>query len=90
MARIQLHKDYLINELNLPDDAIHFEVADDSGRWTNTVEIIFSDKGKFYRAYYKKGKTEQQYIDPWEYEELIECQEVELKEVTVKKWVGVQ
>lgn len=89
MARIQLHKDYLINELGLPDNAIYSEIADDSGRWSNTIEIIFSDKGKFYRAYYEEGATEQQYMDPWEYEELVDCEEVELKEVTVKKWVGV-
>ena len=33
---------------------------------------------------------EQQYEYPWDNEEEVECWEVELKEVMVKKWVNVQ
>ena len=31
-----------------------------------------------------------QWEEPWEYEEEVECEEVELREVTVNKWLPVQ
>ena len=59
-------------------------------RWSIVHEIVFEDKGKFYRTTYSVGATEMQWGKPWEYEEEVECEEVELKEVKVKKWIPVE
>ena len=89
MGKIKLHKDFLINKLDLPYSAIKDDIVDTS-RWSVHHEIIFSYDGKFYRTYYYEGATEMQDERPWEYETEIECIEVELKEVKVKKWVEVE
>lgn len=89
MAKIVLHKDYLKKELDLPCEAIKDEITD-TGRWSTHHEIIFAHNGKFYKTWYSRGATEQQYEYPWDNEEEVECWEVELKEVMVKKWVEVK
>lgn len=86
MTTIKLHKDYLINELDLPYSAVLNNITDTS-RWSIHHEIVFAHDGKFYQTYYSEGATEQQDESPWEYDNEVECHEVELKEVTVKKWV---
>ncbi|MGG1659585.1 hypothetical protein [Brevibacillus sp. NRS-1366] len=83
---MKLHKDFLIKELDLPSSAILDEITDTS-RWSMHHKIIFEYRGKFYRTHYSVGATEQQDESPWEYEDEIECVEVELKEVKVLKWV---
>ena len=62
----------------------------DTSRWSIIHEIIFENGGKFYRTTYSEGATEMQWEEPWEYEEEVECEEVELREVTVNKWLPVQ
>lgn len=47
-------------------------------------EIVFEDNGKFYQTTYSEGATEMQYESPWEYDDEVECTEVELREVKVK------
>ena len=89
MARINLHKDYLINELNLPDSAILDEITDTS-RWSVHHRIVFKHDDKFYETYYSEGATEMQDESAWEYDDEVECDEVELKEVTVVKWIKVK
>lgn len=89
MKTIKLHKDYLMNELYLPDNAIKDDITDTS-RWSIYHDIIFTHDGKFYRTYYSVGATEMQWESPWENETEVECTEVELKEVMVKKWVVVE
>jgi hypothetical protein len=79
-------RDYLKNELDLPYSSIKDTIIDTS-RWSVHHEIIFKDKGKFYKAFYSEGATECQDERPWEYDEDIECIEVELKKVMVTKWV---
>lgn len=79
-------KDYLKNELELPYSAIFDEIVDTS-RWSVHHRCIFEDGGKFYQAYYSEGATEMQDESPWEYDNEIQCDEVELKEIKVKKWV---
>jgi len=86
MAKKVFSKDYLINELDLPGSAIHDEIVD-TGRWTIHHKIIFENNGVFYSTYYGEGATEAQDESPWEYDDDVECIEVELREVTVKKWV---
>lgn len=82
-------REFLIDGLCLPDSAIEDNLYD-SSRWTEEREIIFKFDGKHYRTYYSVGATEMQYVDPWEDEEIVRCQEVELKEVVVKNWVAVR
>jgi hypothetical protein len=89
MKKIKLHKDYLKNELYLPYSAIKNDIVD-TGRWSIHHEIIFAHDGKFYQTYYSEGATEMQDESPWEYENEVECVEVELKEVKIKKWVPVK
>lgn len=86
MTKINLHKDYLRDELDLPHNAILNEITDTS-RWSSHHRIIFLHDGKFYETHYSEGLTEMQEESPWEYEDEVECYEVELKEVLVKKWV---
>jgi hypothetical protein len=77
---------YLRNELYLPYSSIFDEILSTS-RWSINHRCIFEDNGKFYQAYYSEGATEMQDERPWEYDDTVECQEVELKEVVVTKWV---
>lgn len=81
-------KDYLRNELDLPYGAILDKIIDTT-RWSIIHEIVFEDNGKFYQTTYSEGATECQDERPWEYEDEIECYEVELREVKVKKWCKV-
>ncbi|MCM3387228.1 hypothetical protein M3649_03665 [Ureibacillus chungkukjangi] len=86
MPTIKLNKDYLKEELGLPYSAILDEIEETS-RWSVHHRIVFAHDGKFYEAYYSEGATEMQDERPWEYDEEVECDEVELKEIKVRKWV---
>ena len=90
MATIKFSKDYLKDELDLPYENTIVDNIIDTGRWSIYHEIVFSDKGRFYMTTYSEGATECQDESPWEYEDEIECTEVELKEVKIKKWVPVE
>lgn len=61
----------------------------DKGRWEIHYEGVFEYLGKHYMIYWQRPATEMQECDPWYNEDEIECFEVELQEVTVKKWVIV-
>ena len=85
---MKFKKEYLIEELGLPYDCdlVHEEIIDTT-RWSIIKEIVFKDKdGKYYQTTYSKGATECQDESPWEYEDEIECIEVELREVKIMKW----
>ena len=82
---------YLKEELGLPYDCTPIiDRIVDSTRWSVIHDIVFEDKGKFYRTSYSVGATECQDEKPWEYENTVECTEVELREVKVKRWVPVE
>ena len=50
--------------------------------------MVFEHEGKHYMVEYSEGATEMECEAPFEYDDdEIECEEVELKEVVVKKWV---
>ena len=85
MPIIKLHKDFLIEELNLPESAISDKHLN-SRRWSETREIVFEHGGKFYSTTYSQRLTEMQDESPWEYEKEVECVEVELIEKTIKVW----
>ena len=87
---VKFSKDYLKNELDLPYENTIVDKIIDTTRWSIVHEIVFEDKGKFYQTAYSEGATECQDERPWEYEDEIECMEVEWKEVKVKKWVPVK
>jgi hypothetical protein len=82
----KFHTDYLKNELGLPDTSIVDKITGTS-RWSIHHEIVFEDNGKFYSAHYSEGATECQDESPWDYQDEIECYEVELKEITKLEWV---
>ncbi|KIN36467.1 hypothetical protein ABEV77_20165 [Bacillus subtilis] len=84
--KIKLDKDYMVNELGLPESSILEEITDTS-RWSIHYRIVFSYQGRFFETFYSKGATENQYESPWEFEEQVDCYEVELKEMKVRKWV---
>lgn len=79
-------KDFLIEELDLPECAVYEELVDNT-RWSLVYRIVFECGGKYYQAYYERGATEYQYQSPWENEDRILCKEVERKEVLVQQWV---
>lgn len=85
---MKFKKEYLIEELGLPYDCdlVNEEIIDTS-RWSIIKEIVFQDKdGKYYQTTYSEGATECQEEAPWEYEDEVECVEVELREVKIMKW----
>lgn len=89
MAVKKFSKDYLKDELDLPYSNTIVDKIIDTTRWSIVHEIVFEDNGKFYQTTYSEGATEMQDERPWEYEDEVECEEVELREVKVKKWMPV-
>lgn len=62
----------------------------DNSRWSIIHSFTFKEDvtGKFYRTSYSVGATEQQDEHPFEYEgDLIVCEEVVQKEVTIITYV---
>lgn len=91
MANKVFSRDYLINELELPYGSnVILDTITGTTRWSIVHKIVFEDKGKFYQTTYSVGATELQMKSPWAYDEEVECTEVELQEVVVKKWVPVK
>ena len=91
MAKKIFSKDYLMNKLDLPYDNIITDKIIDNTRWSLIHEIVFEDNGKFYQTTYSaEGATEMQMEEPWEYENKIECIEVEFREVKVKRWMPIE
>lgn len=79
------HRD-LLEELNIPDDALSTELYD-QGRWINTYRAIFGYEGKFWEVFYFVGCTENQESDPWQNQVEIPAKEAWLAEVTEMAWV---
>lgn len=90
MAVKKFSKDYLKDELDLPYSNTIIDKIIDTTRWSIVHEIVFEDNGKFYQTTYSEGATEMQDERPWEYEDEVECEEVELREVKVKKWMPIE
>ena len=90
MAKKVFSKDYLKDEFDLPYSNTVVDKIIDTTRWSIVHEIVFEDNGKFYQTTYSEGATEMQDERPWEYDDEVECTEVELREVKVKKWMPVE
>ena len=60
----------------------------DSTRWSIVYEGVFLHipSNKHYLLGWRKGATEMQEEQPFEYEDEVEAKEVELVEVVVKQW----
>lgn len=81
-------RDFLVQELDLPSNAIENRITG-TRRWSEDHEIVFEFNGKFYRTHYSCGATELQDESPWENENEVDCEEVKLATVKVKKYVSV-
>lgn len=74
MNKIKIPRHHMLNILY--EDHIDDTITGTS-RWSVHHEIIFKWEDKFYRANYSKGSTEYQDEQPWQYEEEVECTEVQ-------------
>jgi hypothetical protein len=85
--KVKFPKKILVDDLELPYCAISDEITGTS-RWNIHHEIIFELEGKFYRTSYSEGATELQDESPWEYDNEVECEQVEkiTKMVEVTIW----
>lgn len=90
MAKKVFSKDYLKNKLDLPYGNAIVDKIIDTTRWSIVHEIVFEDNGKFYQTTYSEGATEMQPERPWECDDEVECTEVDLREVKVKKWIPIE
>lgn len=79
MPTVVFEKDYM--ELVLWEDAEGTEIIEneiiDTSRWSNHYRLIFKKDDKYYQTSYSVGATESQDERPWEYEDKVECIEVE-------------
>lgn len=79
MPTVTFEKDYM--ERVLWDDAEDAEIIEneiiDTSRWSTHYRLIFKKDYKYYQTFYSQGATESQDERPWEYEDEVECVEVE-------------
>jgi hypothetical protein len=78
-----------LESLGLPDSAIDDKIIGNS-RWSIQHEIIFQFEEKFYKTCYQVGATENQVEYPWEYENEITTEEVELVTKQIFVWEKVK
>lgn len=83
-------REYLIEELDLPFNAVDDKIVNRT-RWELIHEIIFQDTdGTYWRTQVRDGATELQETIPWEYEDEVECEQVEKRLVLRKEWVPIE
>jgi len=79
MPTVMFEKDYM--ERVLWEDAEGTEIIEDeiidNSRWSIHYRLIFKKDDKYYQTFYSRGATESQDERPWEYEDKVECVEVE-------------
>jgi hypothetical protein len=86
--KVKFKKEFLIEELDLPDSAIEDNIYDTS-RWSEHHKIVFKYDNKFYQTCYSRGLTEMQDEYPWDNQEEVECTEVHQVEKVVKVWEAI-
>lgn len=85
MPKRKFSKEFLVDQLCEPPVA---ERIVGKSRWSLHYERVFECEGKFYRTKYSTGATESQCELPYEYaEDVIECEEVVPRAVTVTEYV---
>ena len=70
-------------------EVIRDEIVDHS-RWSVVHKLIFEYEDKIWSTHYSVGATEMQEEYPWEYEDKVECIEVEPVEKTITDYVVVR
>jgi hypothetical protein len=82
-------KDFLVSAVNdyNPDTEVVEERLTGTSRWSIHYSVVFKFMDKFYLANFRRGATEQQDEQPYEYDKAeIEVPEVRQVEVLVKKY----
>jgi hypothetical protein len=84
MATIKLSKEFMREDVLYGNktNILRNEQIDNT-RWSIVYELVFKHDGKLYRTEYSRGATEQQDERPWQYDDEVECTEVEAFEKTV-------
>lgn len=62
----------------------------DNTRWSIVYDLVFKHDGKLYQTSYSRGATEQQDESPWQYDDEVECTEVEAYEKTVTDYRAIK
>lgn len=86
-------KDYLVNELGLPNDEDETKVIVkentlvDHDRWSLCFRLTFFliEEQKYYQTYYSIGATEQ----PWQEDKEVECIQVKPTEVVITQYKAI-
>ena len=67
-----------------------YEEITDQNRWSTGHYAVVAHNGRHYSVSYFRGSTEHQDEGPEFFSDPVELDEVEEKEITVKKWVRVK
>jgi hypothetical protein len=85
-------KDFLVDELGLPDDAdtervkvLRNEIIDTS-RWSVHYTLVFEFEGGIYGTTYSLGATEMQEEHPWDYMSDVKCDVMEAYQVEITEY----
>lgn len=54
------------------------------------IQMVFKYNDKFYQSTYSIASTEQQDERPYEYDDEIECSEVEPIDISVRQWIRIE
>jgi hypothetical protein len=63
-----------------------------TSRWSIRYEVVFRMPGerRYFRTTYRVGATEMQGEQPWEGQDMVECEEVKAVPVIKMTWVPVE
>ena len=86
---VKFSKEFLVDTLGLPYSAMINNIVDHR-RWSVVHQIIFKHEDKFYQTYYSEGATECQDESPWEFDDEIECVEVQKVKITTEVWAPIE
>ena len=75
---MKFSKELMLNILNgnAAEEIVYDRVVDNTS-WSIIYELVFKYNNKYYKTSYSVGATEYQDETPWEYNDEIECEEVE-------------
>jgi len=79
---MEFTKEQLEKKLYSQDDTL-LNVITDTTRWSIQYRFVFRHEGRIYETEYSCGATEYQDEGPWEYDEEVECSEVEAYEKSI-------
>jgi len=83
---MKFSKDRMLAVLYEEEGEIVSDEIDGHRRWSVDHTLIFRLDDKVWRAGYSRGATESQDEGPWEYEDEVDVDEMELVEKIVKVW----